>query len=179
MAAAWLSRGSGLVVPQFFLARRGQLIANNARGAAGAPVLLAVSDRVYPAALVGCAGLEASPCICRMKAFWSYCSSVSSLAGWPDKSYGGRIRTHRRSGNRHYRRVYWRLVAASNRHPSRYRHCLRDHQRCHWRGLASACGWASAGSPRRRLGRRLGQTPMVVAVWKKRVGHANASGGAS
>jgi hypothetical protein len=32
MAAAWLSRGSGLVVPPFFLARRGELIANNARG---------------------------------------------------------------------------------------------------------------------------------------------------
>ena len=42
--------------PRFFLARRGELIANNARGAAGAPVLLAVGDRVYSAGLVGLRG---------------------------------------------------------------------------------------------------------------------------
>jgi hypothetical protein len=32
MAAAWLSRGSGLVVPNFSLPAGGELIANNARG---------------------------------------------------------------------------------------------------------------------------------------------------
>ena len=34
----------------------------------------------------------------------------------------------------------WRLVAASNRYPSRYGNCSRDHQRHDWRGLAFACG---------------------------------------
>ena len=41
---------------------------------------------------------------------------------------------------------------------------FRDRQRRHWRRVASACGWASARPPWRRLGRRLGQTPMVVVT---------------
>ena len=51
-----------------------------------APVLLAVSGRVYPIKLVDYAGSEAPPCTCQMKVFWLYCSLVLSPVGWPDKS---------------------------------------------------------------------------------------------
>jgi hypothetical protein len=37
---------------------------------------------------------------------------------------GGRFRTHRRSRNRHYWRIHWRLVATSSRYPSWYRNCF-------------------------------------------------------
>jgi hypothetical protein len=89
---------------------------------------------------------------------------------------GGWIRTHRRSRYRHYRRVHWRLVAASNRNPSGYRHCLGDPQCCYWRRLAFACGEACARSLWRRLGRRLGQAPMVEGPGKK-VSPTHVSGG--
>src|SRR5271166_3549474 len=87
---------------------------------------------------------------------WTCCR----LVGRQNRT-GGRIRTHRRSHNRCCRRIHWRLVAASARHPSRRRDRLCDRQCHHWCRLTSARGWTTARWwP---LWGRLGQTPMVVA----------------
>ena len=135
------------------------------RGAARLPLLLAISGRVYPAGLESLRwSWRAPPCICRMKVFWSYCSSVLLPVGWPDKSYGYGIRTHRRSRNRYHRRIHWRLVAAPHWCSPGHRHCRRDRQCHHWRrhpaaGGSTCAGWWPLWG---RLERTLG-TPMVAA----------------
>ena len=53
-----------------------------------------------------------------------------------------RVDRYRRYRNWHCRCVHWRLAAASNWYPSRYRNCFGNRQRHHWRRFASACGSA-------------------------------------
>ena len=106
---------------------------------------------------------EETSCIFQMRVSWPYWRLALSLAGWPAKSYEGSVSDS--IGDLVIGVIGafigdWLLPRIGIHLGTGIISAVANATRC----LTAPCGWASARPLRRRLGRRLGKTPLVVAV---------------